>query len=128
MFTRLIADLARQLHDQDLSVVEVAALHLLDQSGTMRVTEVATALALSASAASRALDGLVKKELVDRTEDPADRRAKVLRLTTRGQSFVAHASMERAKLILATMEKYVPAAVIRTMLRTMEIVKLPHRD
>jgi DNA-binding MarR family transcriptional regulator len=128
MFTRLIADLARQLHDEDLSVVEVAALHLLDQSSTMRVTEVATALALSPSAASRALDGLVKKTLVDRTEDPADRRAKVLRLTARGREFVAHASMERAKLILVTMEKYVPATVLRTVLRTMELVKLPARD
>jgi DNA-binding MarR family transcriptional regulator len=128
MFTRLIADLARQLHDEDLSVVEVAALHLIDQLGTMRVTEVATALALSASAASRALDGLVKKGFVDRAEDPADRRAKVLRLTKRGEEFVAHASIERAKLILATMEKYVPPAVIRTMIRTMEIVKLPAKD
>jgi DNA-binding MarR family transcriptional regulator len=43
-------------------------------------------LGLSLPSASRAVDGLVKRALVARTEDPADRRQRLLALTDEGQA------------------------------------------
>jgi DNA-binding MarR family transcriptional regulator len=46
---------------------------------------VAEGLGLSLPSASRAVDGLVKRALVARTEDPSDRRQRLLSLTEGGQ-------------------------------------------
>jgi DNA-binding MarR family transcriptional regulator len=46
----------------------------------------AEGLGLSLPSASRAVDGLVKRALVARTEDPADRRQRLLALTGEGQA------------------------------------------
>lgn len=45
---------------------------------------IAEGLGLSLPSASRAVDGLVKRDLVARTEDPADRRQRLLALTDAG--------------------------------------------
>ena len=45
---------------------------------------VAEGLGLSLPSVSRAVDGLVKRKLVARTEDPADRRQRLLAVTTEG--------------------------------------------
>jgi DNA-binding MarR family transcriptional regulator len=46
----------------------------------------AEGLGLSLPSASRAVDGLVKRALVARTEDPSDRRQRLLALTDEGQA------------------------------------------
>lgn len=102
MFSRIIAGLARALHEEDFSVAQVAALHLVDQEGPVRVTALATSLGLSASAGSRLVDGLVQRGLLARQEDPEDRRAKTLALTPLGRRFVDQASAERVRVIMET--------------------------
>ncbi len=87
MFTRIIAALARTLRDEALSIAQVAALHLIDQAGALRVSVLADELTLSASATSRLVEGLVQRDLVARDEDPDDRRAKILTLTPAGRRF-----------------------------------------
>ena len=49
------------------------------------VTALAEALGISAASASRATDGMVRKKLVTRVEDPEDRRVKRLALTAKGE-------------------------------------------
>jgi DNA-binding MarR family transcriptional regulator len=49
------------------------------------VTALSEELGISAASASRAADGLVRKKLVTRVEDPSDRRVKRLALTAKGQ-------------------------------------------
>jgi DNA-binding MarR family transcriptional regulator len=49
------------------------------------VTALAERLGISAASASRAADGMVRKKLVTRVEDPNDRRVKRLALTAKGQ-------------------------------------------
>jgi DNA-binding MarR family transcriptional regulator len=49
------------------------------------VTALAEALGISAASASRAADGMVRKKLVTRVEDPDDRRVKRLALTAKGK-------------------------------------------
>ncbi|WP_438039887.1 MarR family winged helix-turn-helix transcriptional regulator [Sorangium sp. So ce128] len=104
MFSRIIAGLARTLHEEDFSVAQVAALHLVDHGGPMRVTVLATSLGLSASAGSRLAEGLVQRGLLARQEDPEDRRAKTLALTPLGRRFVDRASVERVRVIMETAE------------------------
>jgi DNA-binding MarR family transcriptional regulator len=48
------------------------------------VSEVAESLEISPASASRAVDGLVKRRLATRSEDPQDRRVRRVSLTARG--------------------------------------------
>jgi len=115
MFTRIIAGLAATLQEEELSVAQVAALHLLDQDGPARVGDLAATLQRSTSAASRLADSLVQRGLVERQEDPEDRRAKRLTLSQAGRRLVDRASEERVKVILAT-SKALPSAIQKAVM------------
>jgi DNA-binding MarR family transcriptional regulator len=88
MFTRIISALARTLRDRDLSVAELAALHLCDEDPDLLQSQLADHLNLSAPAASRLIDGLVGRELLRREESAADRRARHVKLTPRGHALL----------------------------------------
>src|SRR5690348_6745637 len=89
MFARIITSVARSLRDQEVSIAQLAVLYLLDERETMRVGDVASELECSQPAASRMVDDLVRRELVSRTEDPEDRRVRIIALTAAGHGFVA---------------------------------------
>jgi DNA-binding MarR family transcriptional regulator len=78
-------DLIRFLADVDLSFTQVKMLMLLEDKGEMSVKDVAGALNLSLPAASRAIDGLAQRGLVDRREAEHDRRAKIVSLRPGGR-------------------------------------------
>ena len=88
MSTQILAATARNLRSEELSLAELAAVHLLDRSATLRINALAAELSLPMPAASRIVSALVDRGLVARTEDATDRRAKVLTLTTRGRQLV----------------------------------------
>jgi DNA-binding MarR family transcriptional regulator len=67
----------------DLSLTQVKALVALSHD-ELSVKELAERLGLSLPGASRAADALVCRKLVDRREDPGDRRQKRLRCTDAG--------------------------------------------
>lgn len=70
----------------DLSFTQIKALCALDLDGEERsVKALAETLGVSLPAMSRAVDGLFERGLVGREEDPADRRMKRVRLTSRGR-------------------------------------------
>lgn len=64
----------------DLSVAQAATLFYVEHEDDVTVHEVAAAIHRSLSATSRVVDGLVRLDLLDRREDPRDRRAKRVRL------------------------------------------------
>jgi DNA-binding MarR family transcriptional regulator len=80
-----------QFRDRDAMTacgLSVAQCYTLDAIGSQRqltLNEVAEALYITPSTASRAVDDLVRKGLVERCQDPADRRAVCLSLTSQGQ-------------------------------------------
>jgi DNA-binding MarR family transcriptional regulator len=78
-------DLIRFMADVDLSFTQVKMLMLLEDRGELSVKDVAGALNLSLPAASRAIDGLAHRGLVDRREDEADRRSKIVSLRAGGR-------------------------------------------
>ena len=114
MFTQIITALARSLRTQNLSVAEIAALHLIDRDRRLRVSDLAVLLDADLPAASRIASRLVTEGLVDRQEDPDDRRARLLTLTPQGLALIDRTSKERVKTAIAT-AKSMPGAVVSTI-------------
>lgn len=79
-------DFLQRLDDLGLSLSQVKALHLLgEDEGDRTLKDLGDQLGLSLPAVSRAVDGLVKRDLVDRAEDAEDRRFKRVRATDAGR-------------------------------------------
>jgi DNA-binding MarR family transcriptional regulator len=76
--------LFHQMTETDLSFPEMIILRNL-QRGSLKVAEVANCIFVTQSAASRAVDRLVRDGFVDRHENPEDRRQKQLTLTKPGE-------------------------------------------
>jgi DNA-binding MarR family transcriptional regulator len=66
----------------------------------MTVGDVAEAIGRSPSATSRLVDGLVRRRLVERHEEPDDRRQRAVRLTQRGQAILRVVDRARADQFL----------------------------
>ena len=77
----------RRMLEHDLSLAELVVLRQM-QRGRMTVAEAAACLQLSPSAASRAVDRLVRDGLIRREENPDDRRQKLITMTAAGQRLV----------------------------------------
>ncbi len=120
MFTKILVALSQQLRDSDLTVEQLTALHLVDQTGTIRSSALGETLGLSPSAVSRMVDGLVGRGLVTREEDAEDRRARRLGLSDEGRELLRVAGTARVRVIAATIEANAPAPVIRGVLKAME--------
>lgn len=93
----------RSFGDADFSLVQVATLYLLDDAGELSVKQVAEEIGRSVSAASRLLEQLVERGLIDRREDRRDRRAKQVLLTEEGRAFLRTFERNRANAQLAVM-------------------------
>lgn len=74
--------------DLDLTMHQVKALHILGQSGALSVGALAERQGTKLPAASVLADNLVHAGLVERSDDPEDRRRVKLRLTARGEEVV----------------------------------------
>ena len=99
MFTRIITALSRTLLDEELSVAQVAALYLVDERRQMRIGELATELGRSLPSVSRLVDDLARRNLVERAEDPTDRRARVVTLSVQGSKFIERTGADRVATI-----------------------------
>jgi len=74
-----------------LTFTQVKCLHLLgDSEEPLPLNALSETLGLSGPAISRAIDGLVQRGEVKRTEDPRDRRSKLLTLSARGRRTIDH--------------------------------------
>jgi len=71
----------------ELTMPQMRAMFVLDNvDHALALTELAPHMGLSVAAAGRAVDGMVRNDLVSRTEDAADRRIKRLALTQHGRA------------------------------------------
>jgi len=99
MFTRIITALSRTLLDEELSVAQVAVLYQADERGQMRIGEIADVIGRSLPSTSRLVDDLAKRGFVIRSEDPDDRRARVIVLSPEGRKFLDRAGADRVRAI-----------------------------
>jgi DNA-binding MarR family transcriptional regulator len=82
-------DVFRVAAELDLSLSQIRALFILSHAEReLALTELAPELALSVAAAGRAVDVLVRHDLVSRTEDAEDRRIKRIGLTKTGRDTI----------------------------------------
>lgn len=83
-------------------------LVILASRGPQNLRSVAQGLGVNPSAATRLCDKLVSAGLIHRTDDPADRRNLVLRLTTDGHQLVQSVIDQRSAAIAAVLAKMPP--------------------
>jgi DNA-binding MarR family transcriptional regulator len=112
----------RVVEESGLSSTQCKALLELGGLGacpsTWQVTDLAELFGASLPSMSRAVDGLVKKGLATRVEDPTDRRVRLVRITADGRGLVEHLTTVKrngleafASTLTATQRRKLDAAV-----------------
>lgn len=111
--------------ESHLSLVQTSVLFHLHHGSSCGVSDIGDLLGVTNPAASQMVHRLVEMDLVERNEDPDDRRAKQLQLTPYGRSIIKESinarqrwmerlsnelSNEEQKLIIQTLELLVNAA------------------
>ena len=85
---RSMRDLFHFIKQNGLSVSQLNTLMRLYYGGSCGVSEVSDHLGVTNAATSQMVQRLVEQGLLQRTEDPLDRRAKQLALTDKGRALV----------------------------------------
>jgi len=101
LWRELVIGFAGQLGELRLGFTQLAGLYVLADGSTLTVGELAEAIGRSPSATSRLVDGLVRRRLVERYEEPEDRRQRTLRLTQRGHAILRVVDRARADQFLS---------------------------
>ena len=78
-----------------LSMPQFSILMQLHHRGRCGLSELSERFDITNAAASQLVDKLVQSGYLERTEDPSDRRAKMLNLSDKGRSFVELGIQER---------------------------------
>lgn len=97
----LVAVSVRSMQEVDpaLTPIQVRTLMILGSRDSMRPSELAQALGVHPSNATRTCDKLVAAGLLDRRENPQNRRALILSLTPAGRQLITSISRRRARAI-----------------------------
>lgn len=88
LLTHVIQDFMQFMHQTGLSRHEIHALLHIYHGGEPRISDIGDLTGASPAAASQLVDRLVKEGLVERIEDPANRRVKRLRLTDKSLKLI----------------------------------------
>ena len=78
-----------------LSMPQISILMQLYHRGPCGMSEISERFDISAAAASQLVEKLVQAGYLERAEDPADRRAKLLTLSAKGSEFIKQGIEER---------------------------------
>ncbi len=96
---RSMRDFKRFMDETGLSFSQISVLMRLKHGGISGVSEIGGQMGVTNAAASQAVDRLVQLGLIERTEDPDDRRAKQLALTQKGRALIEKGVEVRSKWI-----------------------------
>lgn len=109
-----------------LCLSDFGVLEALLHKGPLPIHTLGNKVLLTSGSITTAVDRLEAKRLVERRGDPADRRARIVRLTPRGESairklFAAHElSVERAMKGLSAGERETLASLLKKLGREIE--------
>jgi DNA-binding MarR family transcriptional regulator len=95
LFTQILMSMARNLRHENLSLPQLAALHFVDMRGQIHIGDICDELVLPQPAASRLISDMVDRGLLERREDDADRRARVISLSPSGRELIEAISRQR---------------------------------
>jgi DNA-binding MarR family transcriptional regulator len=90
---RLMGNLFVYAKNNGLTMPQFGAMFHIFHSGGCGVSDIGNDLGVTNSAASQMLDRLVQIKLINRTEDPLDRRGKLVVLTDRGREILIKGSL-----------------------------------
>jgi DNA-binding MarR family transcriptional regulator len=86
VLTTTSRDFFSAVEEAGITFTQMKCLHVIADTGEpLSVGALSETLGLSVPAVSRAVDGLVQRGEVKRTEDPRDRRSKLLTVSPRGR-------------------------------------------
>src|SRR6185503_12989738 len=91
-----------------LSMPQLSVLIQLHFRGVCGMSEVSERFEITPAAASQLVDKLVQSGLIQRVEDPHDRRAKLLSLTDKGRDLIQQGIEERYRWVEELAEKLSP--------------------
>jgi len=74
--------------EHNLSMSQMGALMNIHRHGMCNVSTIGDELGVTSAAASQMLERLVQQGVIERTEDPNDRRAKQIALTEKGRQMI----------------------------------------
>jgi DNA-binding MarR family transcriptional regulator len=125
----------RHTRQSDLSLSQVNTLFYLHHRGPGSVNDLAEHLGVTKAAVSQLLDPLIASGLAQRSENPADRRSKLIALTEKGQTQVKksrdtrHAWLSELAQVLSEAEKaqLLPAIQLLNQ-KTRSLAPEHHRD
>jgi DNA-binding MarR family transcriptional regulator len=105
---RSMRDFKRFMDETGLSFSQISILMRLVHDKGTGVSEIGEQLGVTNAAASQAVERLVQLDLIERTEDPEDRRAKRLALTQKGRTLIEQGIEARSKWIEGVMDVLTP--------------------
>jgi DNA-binding MarR family transcriptional regulator len=91
--------------DERVTLPQLRVLVVIASRGPQNLAAVAQGLGVHSSNATRACDKLVEAGLLDRSDDPADRRNLILRLTASGEELVETMNKARRASIAGILER-----------------------
>ena len=96
---RTMHSLNQFIRAEDLSMPQFGILMRLYHGEVCGISEISRHSGVTNAAVSQLIDRLVEKGLIERSEDPIDRRAKKIILTTKGRELVEAGAKQRVKLV-----------------------------
>ena len=84
----IIRDFMRFMKQQGLSMPQINALMYIYHAGECQVSDIGILADASKAAASQLVERLVQQGLVERQEDPANRRMKIVKLSSKGHELI----------------------------------------
>lgn len=95
-FDALQAHALENIHSLGLGLSDFGVLDVLLHKGPQPVNVLGQKIRLTSGSISIAIDRLEEKGLVERKDDPEDRRARIVHLTTQGRKLIECAFTEHA--------------------------------
>ena len=92
---RSMQNLNRFSKERGMSMSQIFALTFVQHQGTCGVSDLGEGLGVSNAAASQLIDKLVQQKMIERIEDPEDRRGKQISLTTKGIQLIKDSLVAR---------------------------------
>jgi DNA-binding MarR family transcriptional regulator len=112
------AEVMEALAHHDLSFTQARVLFTLANGQPMAINELAAQLGQSVAAAGRNVDSLVRSGLVERNENPADRRVRLVSISAQGHEVVDQQVSARRQT-LRTFAEQLPEEQARGLLEAL---------
>jgi DNA-binding MarR family transcriptional regulator len=112
IITKVIEPGLSGLGDDQLTQVQLLCMRFVYLHPECSVGDIADGLMVSDAASAKLVDRLVKKQILTRTEDPADRRVLKIKLTATGNGLLAKASQIEQERFEEILTQMAPEAVV----------------